>query len=332
MLRDIIRFSLISSVFKRIEIHTSDGIEYRRSQINVLIKAPFGVGKSNLLDRIERAGLGYRMMRWTEKALYGTINTRGEIIPPTVIQAAGSTVLIDEFQAVPEVFKKPLLALMEEQVVDRELLTRVPTPVEFESKYWKVWANEGYMKTWIQASYIVCTSKLFLNIHTERMLASRCIVFHLDVDYEDMLYGTIKVKINDIPEIKAELDEYQGVYTEAEEKKLLEQVIAELRARNIAPNYAYRVKDDILRIMNILSALGEDRDKAWKYLDIILHGIRCTEFTPLELEIYSRLNGRTPISKIKIEGLSDSLKAEILARLIDKGLVREIKRGVYARM
>ena len=329
MLSDVVRFSLISSVFKRILV-TGDKDEYRRSQINVLIKAPFGTGKSHLLSEIETLGLGYRMMRWTEKALYGTINTRGEIIPPTVIQAAGKTVLVDEFQGIPEAYKKPLLSLMEEQVVDRELLTKVPQPIEWESKYWKVWAREGYLKTRIQASYIVCTSKLFLSNHTERMLASRCIVFHMNVDYEDLKYG-FRVNLDDIAEIREEVDEYQGTFTKKEENRILDTVIDELRARGIPPNYAYRVKDDIMRIMNILTATGDDRDKAWKYLDLILHGIGGTEFTPLELEVYSSLNGKTPFSKIKIKGVDDALKAEILTRLIDRKLVREVKRGVYAR-
>lgn len=329
MLNDIVRFSLISSVFKRIIIE-GENKEYRRAQINVLLKAPFGSGKSYLLEKIERMNLGHRMMRWSDKALYGTINTRGEIIPPTVIQAAGKTVLIDEFQSIPFKYKIPLLSLMEEQVVDRELLLRVPVPVEYETKYWRVWANEGYLKTWIQASYIVCCSKLFLQNHVERMLASRCIVFHMDIGFEDLKIG-LKVDLDDIAELREELDEYQGVFRKRDEEKIMDMVIEELRSREIPPNYTYRVKDDVLRIMNILEALGEDRDKAWKYLDIIIHGIRCTEFTPLELELYSKLNGKTPFSEIKISGVSEGLKAEILARLIEKGVVKRVGKDIYAR-
>ena len=325
MFNDIIRFSLISSVLKRIIV----GEDTVRSQINVLIQAPFGTGKSYLLEKIERLGLGNRMMRWTDKALYGTINTRGEIIPPTVIQSAGKSVLIDEFQSIPYKFKIPLLSLMEEQVVDRELLTRVLQPVEYESKYWHVWAKEGYLKTWIQASYIVCTSKLYSN-HLERMLASRCIVFLFNVTYEDIKHS-FKVKLDDIEEIREELDLYQGTFTSKQAIGVLDRVIEILKSKEIPANYAYRVRDDILRIMNILEALGDDPDKAWKYLDIIMKGIQRVEFTPLELEIYSQLNGRTPLSKIKIEGVSNTLKAEILARLVEKGVVKRVFKDIYAR-
>jgi len=177
MLEDVIRYCLISSVLPRVVIEMKEPL-FLRSQINVLLNAPFGAGKTEIL--------GLRIMNWTKVGFLGSIKRDGSIIPPQTVLCAGRTVLIDEFQAVPIELKLPLLSLMEEQRADRALNFEVPQPIHYTSQdgFWSVRAEHGYMTTRIRASYLVATSKLG-KTHTDKMLQSRCIQVNIQTTYED---------------------------------------------------------------------------------------------------------------------------------------------------
>jgi len=329
MLDDIIRYCLISSPLKPIRIADDSEI---RAQINILLNAPFGTGKTHLIEQIERHRLGLRIMNWTEVALLGSIRKDGEIVPPMTIVCAGKTVLIDEFQNVPAKFRLPLLSLMEEQRAERMLNFKVPQPIRYDSKYWSVFAQEGYMTFKIRSSFIVATSKAGTT-HLDRMLQSRCIQVNIQVGYEDMKRGYGDIKFNDIVELRNELDNKQGYFKKSEWEDVRDTVIEELRSREISPNYAYRVSADILRIMNIKMLIGEDPDEAWKYLDFILHGILGSSFTPIEIKIYQSLNGRTPLEEITSRlNIPKEYSKLLIERLIEKGLIKEVKKNVFARL
>lgn len=328
MFEDIVRYSLISSTLKPIDC----GELKLRAQINVLLNAPFGTGKTELLERVERAKLGYRMMNWTEVGLLGSIRKDGEIVPPMTIIAAGKTVLIDEFQSVPARLRLPLLSLMEEQRAERVLNFKVPTPVSYESKYWSVYANQGYMTFRMRSSFIIATSRIGTS-HLDHMLQSRCIQINMQVGYEDLQEGIVNIRTNDIEDLRAELDNKQGKFKEKFLKEVLSYITEELRNREIPPNYAYRVTADTMRIMNIKELLGEDKDEAYDYLDFILQGILGSSFTPLEIKLYNSLNGSKPLNKILEElKIPESYATVLIERLMQKGMVKKVGRNVYSKV
>lgn len=328
MIDEVIRYSLISSPLKPIK---TDKFEFR-AQINVLLNAPFGAGKTQLLELIEKKRLGYRVMNWTAAGLLGSIRKDGEIVPPMTIICAGKTVLIDEFQSVPSQLRLPLLSLMEEQRAERILNFKVPQPIYHEAKYWSVYAKEGYMTFRLRSSFIIATSRVGTS-HLDRMLQSRCIQINLQFFYDDLKFGITDIKLDDIEDLRKELDEKQGYISESKMKEVLEYVIDELKMKDIPPNYAYRVNGDLIRIMNIEEQLGGDPDRAFRYLDFILHGILGSEFTPLELKVYASLNGQTPLSEIRERfGISNKYVSIILDRLMEKGLIRRVKKDVYSKV
>jgi len=290
MLNELIRMCLISSVFAPIQI---EGREIpMRSQINLCIEAPFGTGKTYILESIRQRELGFVMDRWTENAFYGTINRVGQVIPPATLLAKGKTVLIDEFQTVPWKFKVPLLKLLEEQVVNRELLNKVAEPVEREGKYYYIKAIEGYLVFHIRASYLIMTSRIGAS-EVEKMLMSRCITIRLDFQLEDVYTGLGKLDLDDIEELREKLDEYEGSYTEEQDKQFLDTVVQELVQANIPFNYAYRVRDNLIRIDNYIKAMNsigiELPYKAEDFLPLLIAGIKGVRFRPVELEIYAKL-------------------------------------------
>ena len=325
MLEDVIFYCLVSSVLPRIIVKLEEPL-FLRSQVNILINAPFGAGKTEILEKIERKGLGRRIMNWTKVGFLGTIKRNGEIVPPQTVLCAGKTVLIDEFQAVPVELKLPLLSLMEEQRADRVLSFEVPQPINYVSSdgYWSVTAEHGCMTTKVRASYLVVTSKLN-KTHTDRMLQSRCIQINIQTTYEDLKHGIASIKLDSIQEIRNEIKDYKGLFTEEEYKEVLNTVIDELKRKEIPPNYGYRVTAELIRIMNIKDALGEDRDEAYKLLDFILHGIQGSYYTPLEFKVYSLLREkeRTAREISKILEISETTTKAVLNKLMSKSIVKK---------
>lgn len=327
MYRDIIRYSLISSVLPRLTLETKEGDPILlRSQINVLLHAPFGVGKTEILDNIQRRGLGWKMSNWTPVSFLGSIKSNGSWIPPQTIRAAGSTVLVDEFQAVPFKLKRPLLNLMEEQEVDRALTFQIPKeedPIEFEDEFWSVFATGGYFIFRMRASWIIATSKR-QDTHTDVMLQSRCVQINMDFDYEDVKKGIARVKLDDVADLREEIKHkcYWETVTYNFFHKILSYVVDTLKAEEVPPNYAYRVAGDLLRIMNVKGLIGEDIDEAYDYLHLLIKGVMGVNFSPTAFEVLKVLN--KPMSKAEIKratGLSAEDVRKAILRLKEAGMI-----------
>lgn len=320
MLGELIRMCLISSVFKPIKIEGRD-IPIR-SQINLCIEAPFGTGKTYILETIRQKDLGYIMDRWTDNAFYGTINRAGQIIPPATILGAGKTIMIDEFQSVPIKLKLPLLKLLEEQRVNRQLLNKVAEPVELERDFYSLKAVEGFLELRVQASYVICTSKIYDNNHMDKMLLSRCIVVSLDFTVDDVYTGLCKLNLDDVSELREKLVGYSGRYSSKEDKAFLDLVVQEITASGIPHNYVYRIRDDLIRIDNYVRALesiGYDYKYDYEdFLPIIVAGIKRVKLRPSELETYATLPDL------------DSYHRQFVDELVRKGLVRRVN-GNYIR-
>lgn len=336
MYRDIIRYSLISSVLPRITLETKDGDPvYLRSQINVLLNAPFGVGKTDILNSIANRGLGVKMTNWTRVAFLGTIRQNGSWIPPQTIRAAGSTVLVDEFQEVPNELKRPLLNLMEEQMVDRALTFQIPKeedPIEYEEEFWSVFATGGYFLFKMKASWIIATSKR-QNTHLDKMLQSRCIQINMDFDYDDVKKGISRIKLDDVEEIREEIKHqcYWEVLKHEDAKTILDYVVDVLRAEEVPPNYAYRILGDLIRIMNVKGLIGEDIDEAYDYLMLIIKGVTGEKLSPTDYEVLKVLSKPLSVREIMFKtGLTKEEVSKSLSELMNRKLV-VVSKGKYVR-
>jgi hypothetical protein len=322
MFQEIIRYCLLSSVLKPIKM----GEREYRAQINVLLNAPFGTGKTDLMTLIERKGLGRRIMNWTVPALVGSISSKGQIVPPMTIEVAGKTGLIDEYQAIPLHMRMHLLQLLEEQTTTRMLSRDVGmTPIQHEGKYFRLYARHGYLTFQIRASYIICTARV-MQTHTDKMLQSRCVQVNVQMTYDDLRCGISNLKLDDIQELRAKLDGYQGEVKKEKFDSTLEHVVEEMKARGVEPNYAYRVTWDILRIDNINRALDIKNDPL-RFLDFILDGIVGGAFTPMEFRIYEKLrDGKSKEEIMKELGVPEKYFEEA-KRKWERALRREGREG-----
>jgi len=326
MLDDVIRYCLISSVFKPIRV-IGQNERAMRAQINVLLQAPFGTGKTTLLQEIERRELGHIFRGWTEPAMLGSIKKDGTIIPPMTLMCAGKTVLIDEFQAIPHPLKTPLLHLMEEQRAERVLANRFPGEQKLSGKHYYIYVKDGYLSCHIRASYIVCCSKLNLTNHTERMLLSRCIQCHMNVTYDDILHKS-DVYLDDIHELRQQLEQYEGVYEQSEIETILNATLRVIKKRKLPPNYTYRVAGDVIRIKNVIEAAGFKKGYR-KYIHFITSGVLGQKLTVTDLNILRALsaNGR---EHMKIEELlkeTKVCKSYLLSRLEHLEELKFIRRA-----
>jgi len=238
------------------------------------------------------------------------------------ILGAGKTILIDEFQSIPLHFKQPLLKLLEEQVVNRQLLNKVYAPTKLERDFYALWAVEGYLWFHIRASYLIVTSHLGKS-HLETMLASRCIVLRFEFTPDDVYYGlATNLVLDDIAEIREQLKHYQGRFNREEDQRYLDLVMQELLNNNIPANYAYRVRDNLIRIENYIRAMNEIgykvKYRAEDFLPIMLAGIKGIKLRPIELDVYGKLPN------------VDSNELEYVEILERKGLVRKVG-GIYVR-
>lgn len=294
----------------------------KRSQINLFIFAPYGSGKTTLLDYIQSKGLGYKIRTWTEPALLGSIDRAGKIVPPVTIIAAGKTMLVDEFQAVPSNLRQILLSLLEEQQAYRVLSFRVPTPVKLEREFWSVYAEEGYIWFRIQCSWIICSAFL-LDSEEDRMLRSRCINLHLYVTEDDIAHGGLLrgLKLDDIAQLREELRGKSNQYTMQQYSELLKYIVEVLKEEELPLNLAYRIADDVLRLDNIEKLLGHS--DGLKYLSTIILGIKNVSLSPIEWAILQYVVTHHP------ENVQDIAKALNLPEDIVSTYVDElIKRGI----
>jgi len=316
-MRDIIRMSLISSSLSPIFLED----RAIRSQINVLISAPFGIGKTDLLTRIETAGLGLKVQTWTTAALFGSIRKNGGIVSAMTTLAAGKTVLIDEFQSIPFHLRQPLLTLTEEQTVARMLSFNVPIPINYSERFYSFTADKGYLKFKIRSSFIITTASLVFDEQTQ-MLCSRCVPFFLKFNFGDVGKAIADIDLTGIERLREELVEEKPRVTTDDENDLLVIVTEELKERDISANYVYRLKDEMLRLMNISMLLGNSKDDAFSYFGELLSGIQSQALSISEFDIVERVRRGDKVR-------SSECDRSLLSELVRKKLVEVNDENVH---
>ena len=324
---ELIRLCLVSSVVPRIKL----GDVETRGQINVLLVFPFGSGKTTLLTEIQKRGLGVKLKHWTRVSVTGTITRSGQVVPPSTIIGAGKTILIDEFHAIHPELRAHLLALMEEQETERSLGFKIPSeanpPIIINEKYWSMYAELGYLRFRIQASYLVSTAYYVPHSPIDRMLLSRTIQVWGHLRFEDLSVPLIDYKMLDrIAEERSAIEEYyedkQPEVSSSEYEEILEFVMDYCKKNEVSPEYVRRLIGDVIRVMKIYEALGEDTDKAYNLVPIIVAGIKRTYLTPIDwrvlFAVYDGIGSESELEKVL--GLNDELH-ESLERLRKFGLV-----------
>jgi len=334
LLEKLIVISLLSA--------PTNGIVHRdhimRSQLNLLIVAPYGSGKTTMSIQIEKEGLGYRLVNFTKASVLGTINRSGEFVPPVILKGAGRAILIDEFQNINPEVRDVLLSLMEEQRAEKELAFTVTSPINVTGDFYKIVVEDGSIKINVRACYIITTMKINLRRVQDLALLSRCypiIAGFTYEDAEDVIMGRRKL---DLSRVRRFRDLFVNVRTEISEvvsKAIFDDVVRVFKSFNIEAGHVLRAYGDIVRIANVISILeGEDNVKYYDELDIYIRlyalGIKGCELTFREHAILKILNeyGDLHISDIKhYLPYNDSQIAQSLRLLAEKNLI-VIERGI----
>ena len=324
---ELVRLCLVSSVMPRIKL----GDVETRGQINVLLVFPFGSGKTTLLTEIQKRELGVKLKHWTRVSVTGTITRSGQVVPPSTIIGAGKTILIDEFHAIHPELRIHLLALMEEQETERSLGFKIPAdanpPIVINEKYWSMYAELGYLRFRIQASYLVSTAYYVPHSPIDRMLLSRTIQVWGQLRYADLNVPLINYKMLDkIAEERRAIEEYyedkQPEVSSSEYEEILEFVMDYCKKNEVSPEYVRRLVGDVIRVMKIYEALGENTDKAYDLVPIIVAGIKRTYLTPIDLRvlfaIYSGIRSESELERVL--GFNDETH-ESIDKLKSLGLI-----------
>lgn len=337
MLENIVKIAILSAPTKRIITHT--GMELR-SQLNVLILAPYGSGKTTLTRTIEQEGLGVRITRYTMASILGTITKGGDIKEPAVIKGAGKLIMIDEFQNIPAMLRDELLTLMEEQLAERELAFMVSRPIHKKGKYYEIIAEDGSLKTRVRASYMITTMHLNLNRPQDIALLSRTfpisLGFNLD-DAEALIKGEITYDFSDVKDSLHLMDNKEMRISEEESIKIFEMLRGFAEKYKIEAGHVMRMWGDMVRIANVLSILkGYDEVKyspALKtYAKIYVQGIRGAELGAREFKVLDYIEKHKTVTTQELErefNFSKSQLSGILRMLQEKGFVEWLKFGVW---
>lgn len=337
MLENIIKIAILSAPTKKIITHTGLRI---RSQLNVLLLAPYGSGKTTLTTAIEGEGLGVRITRYTMASMLGTITKSGDIKEPAVVKGAGRLIMIDEFQNIPAMLRDELLTLMEEQLAERELAFMVSQPVYKQGKYYEIIAEDGSLKTRVRASYMITTMHLNLNRPQDIALLSRTfpisLGFNLD-DAEALIKGEIMYDFSDVKDSLYLFDNKEMKINEDNAMKIFEMLRGLAEKYKIEAGHVMRMWGDMVRIANVLSILkGYDEIKyspALKtYAKIYVQGIRGAELGVREFKVLDYIEKHRTVTTDELErefNFSKSQLNGILRMLQDKGFIEWLKFGVW---
>ena len=333
MLENIIKIAIMSAPTKKIITHT--GMEIR-SQLNVLLLAPYGSGKTTLTTTIEKEGLGVRITRYTYASILGTISRSGQIKLPAVVKGAGKLVMIDEFQNIPASLRDELLTLMEEQLAERELAFTVERPIHKVGKYYEVTAYEGTLRTKVRASYLITTMKLNLNRIQDQALLSRtfplAMGFNLD-DAEALIKGEIQYDFSDVKDLLHLFEDKEMKISKEESMKIFNMLRELAEKYKIEAGHVMRIWGDMVRIANVLSILkGYDEVKytpALKtYAKIYVQGVRGAELGIREFQVLDYIEKKGSVTTTELEEHFNYSKAQltnILKMLQEKGFIEWYK-------
>jgi len=334
MIDKLVEMSILSAPTK----HILHGNRRLRSQLNTLIIAPYGSGKTTLSLTIEEEELGVRVSRYTEAAILGTIRKDGTLVLPSIVRGAGKLIMIDEFQNVPARLRDILLSLLEEQLAERELGYQCP-PLVYNRQFFRAWAEGNWFKVKIRASYLITTMKITTSRYQDVALLSRCFPLVLGFTYEDaedVVKGRRKYSFKQVKKVYDEFVDRETVVTEKTRDAVFDMVKRYAKQLSVSPGHMMRAYGDILRVANVISILdGYETVQYYEqlpvYTKLYFLSVKGSELGYREHTILSFISsqGRVTIQEVlnRFDNYSDTQVSTSLNLLLEKGLIK--RRGNF---
>lgn len=337
MLEKIIKLSILSS--PTLGIITEDESYRARSQINVLILAPFGSGKSVILRKIEQEKLGIQIRDYTEAGLIGTMTAKGNLLKGSMFRGAGKTILVDEFQRIPTEYRDMLLDLMEDQYYTRSLGYEGGTYDE-TADYHSIQVRGGYIAFHLKASWIISTMQFSRKRIEDIALLSRTYPINMTFTISDAINLYLGKRNLHLSNVKKHMDKCEkAVITLRDDAREyatreLKQSIHEWKP---VAGFVARMLWDTTRIAGVYSCLDETyeitkehMERALKFAPFEMANYSQVILTPTELQVFNTVathDGITP-SKIQTETeLPERTVIGSLEKLKKYGLVVSKKYG-----
>jgi len=341
--QEVVELALASAPIGKLRIQNKRGNWFEtRGQVNILIVAPFGAGKSSFLNAVMNAGLGEVITDYTLAGIIGTIKKDGTLIEGTIVNTAGRTTMIDEFQKFRSKERQALLSLMEDQWYKRSLGYKLQVPVHQKGEFYEIKAENNWFWIKVVTQFIISAMQFHNNSTVNKALLSRAFPLILDVDPSEAFLTFLEGnRLSFDPAIQKIRDKikHQNVdlpYKVA--KYLSDQYEKYVNKYQLEAGYIIRGLTDMGRLAGVRALIDgrseiteEDIDYVLKFARIQMMGYNMQSLTPSAMEVYQViLNNRDGINQkkiIEITGLPRMTVFRALEQLLSKELITQMKVG-----
>lgn len=192
---DYIKFMLLASAsssrFGVINLYENNKIFKSRGNLNALMIAPFGTGKTSQICSINNVKIE-TARSVSMPGLIGTITRDGQYLIGSCFNAGGKLLLIDECQSLPHLVKDAMNQLLEPpHEFRRDIGFKSVMPVHKKTRYAWVRGEENWFKIRSKFSCIASGMRINLENDVDKAWYSRFIPMRLkvDLDYIEKLVG-----------------------------------------------------------------------------------------------------------------------------------------------
>ena len=342
IIEDVVRYSAISTSAGK--IYTENGYS-TRLQINVLVIAPFGTGKSSLFIKLKNADMGEILTDYTLAGLVGTVRPNGQVIRGFLLKCIGKSLIVDEYQKFGAEARDAILNLMENHFYTRVLTAPVPQPVYEETELYKLVAEQNYLHIEARLSYIIGCMYFKVKTMDDLALLSRSFPISLTADEYmgfDLYLGKEIFSISkDVNKLRDIVKGQSVKIDDTQRNKLVNYTKNLFISHKIEQGFITRGLWDLSRIAGI-NAIIDGRDTVndddivltLNYLPLQVIGYARGQLTPAQVKvldcIYSSNKGVTTNHISKMTKIPDTTVDIYTRRLESLGLVKRYKvGGVY---
>lgn len=333
--------SASSNKFGSIACPQKHGTFLMRGNINCMLIAPFGSGKTTQVFNIIGSEIE-RGNNLTFPGLIGTISREGQLIKGSCMRAGGKLLAIDEAQRMPLEVMDALNSLLEpphqfKRVMGFKMLMPVKEPKTKRGYYWiRGEENEFMLKS--KFSCITSSMKVRLRTSIEQAFFSRFIPVRVKIDryYTKKFYRgeyayTIKATQFkgdfEFPEYMKFVDYFDDKFDNSHWARVFE-------ANSNKYGFLIRNLGDLCRLAAFMASrqdsniiLYEDAKKITdKFFDQILYNIMMGPLTDVEYKVLSMIHMKQDQIADDLE-ISQSFVAKIMGSLTRKGLLLRKKKG-----
>lgn len=352
---DYINFILnaASSSCKAGVIHLPESVDKGkpiRANINALLIAPFGSGKSSSVADVSNS---VKAIDVTAPGLIGTISRDGQLNEGAIAEAAGKVLIIDECQKLGIRTKESMNSIMEYPfLMSRKLGFKLMSEYDSgkKNRYYRLEASNGSIKVYARFSTIAIGTEIKLKMRDEKAWASRFMIGRIEANaehYMNILKGKTSMVIS--PE------EYSGNFIMDDETKYFSLVdyykeqLQDTRywdlidgPRNQEGGYTIRNFGDMVRLSCWIDSIGKNRKYKKesypvdiklckrmidKYMRISLHNafFGALPISDYLLCKYPHLTWRELVKLPGLEHMTESTISQRTKKLKGQGLIGEVE-------